>query len=207
MEQSFPALKRFARSPRKFAERCDLCGIELAPEHAHLIEPKNRQISCACQPCALLFTNQTDGRFKRVPHEAKFLTDFRISDAQWSNLLLPIELAFFFKSSPQQRVIALYPSPAGATESLLPLEAWNEIERENPVLQNMEADTEALLVNRVGEARDHFLAPIDKCFELVGLIRLKWTGLSGGAEVWNGIGKFFENLKANSRVIGEVKNA
>ena len=74
-------------------------------------------------------------------------------------------------------------------------------------MQKMEADTEALLVNRVGDAREYFVAPIDKCFELVGLIRLKWTGLSGGTEAWDEIGKFFENLKANSRVVGETKNA
>ncbi len=206
MEKAFPALQRFVR-PRKAVERCDLCSIELAPEHPHLIEPKNRQISCSCQPCAILFTNQTDGRYKRVPYETKFLPDFQMSDLQWNALMLPIQLAFFFKSSTEERVVALYPSPAGAMESLLTLESWEEIENENAVLQKMEADTEALLVNRVGDARDYFLAPIDKCFELVGTIRLKWTGLSGGTEAWNEIGKFFENLKANSRVVGEIKNA
>ena len=125
-------------------ERCDLCSIELAPEHPHLIEPKNRQISCACDACAILFTNQTDGRYKRVPRDAKYLADFQMSDMQWNSLMLPIQLAFFFKSSTEERVVALYPSPAGAMESLLTLEAWEEIENENEVLQKMEADTEAL---------------------------------------------------------------
>ena len=45
---------------------------------------------------------------------------------------------------------AVYPSPAGATESLLPLETWDQIVAENPDLQSMEADVEALLVNRLG---------------------------------------------------------
>ena len=49
--------------------------------------------------------------------------------------------------------MALYPSPAGATESLLSLEAWQEIERENPQLTDMQADVEALLVNRIGHSR------------------------------------------------------
>ena len=207
MEQSFPALKRFVRS-RKVVERCDLCSLEVAPEHAHLIEPKSRQISCACQACAILFSDQADGKFKRIPREAKFLPDFQMSDLEWNALMLPIQLAFFFKSTPEERVIALYPSPAGAMESLLQLEAWEEIESENVILQNMQPDIEALFVNRVGENRDYFLAPIDKCFELVGTIRLKWTGLSGGTEAWADIGKFFENLKANSRVVKkEVKSA
>ncbi|MGI9056623.1 MAG: DUF5947 family protein [Pyrinomonadaceae bacterium] len=206
MEQSFPALKRFVRS-RKAVERCDLCSIELAPEHPHLIEPKTRQMSCACQACAILFSDQADGKFKRIPRDVKYLPDFQMSDLEWNALMLPIQLAFFFKSSPEERVIALYPSPAGAMESLLLLEAWEEIEGRNTILQKMQPDIEALLVNRVGENRDYFLAPIDKCFELVGTIRAKWTGLSGGTEAWADIGKFFENLKTNSRVVGEIKNA
>ena len=62
-----------------------------------------------------------------------------MTDAQWDSLLIPINMAFFFASSASGRVIAMYPSPAGATESLLPLETWDEIVAENPALQSMEA--------------------------------------------------------------------
>ena len=55
---------------------------------------------------------------------------------------------------------------------------------------------EALLINRVGPAREYFLAPIDECYRLVGLIRLHWRGLSGGAEVWKEIQSFFTGLKS-----------
>ena len=55
---------------------------------------------------------------------------------------------------------------------------------------------EALLINRVGGARDHYIAPIDRCFELVGLIRISWRGLSGGQEVWERIDTFFTDLRA-----------
>ena len=55
----------------------------------------------------------------------------------------------------------------------------------------MEPDVEALLINRVGPAREYFLAPIDECYRLVGLIRLHWRGLSGGTEVWKEIQGFF----------------
>ena len=100
------------------------------------------------------------------------------------------------------RVSALYPSPAGATESLLPLEAWNSIVQNNPVLQQMEPDVEALLVNRVGLARgaapaEYYVVPIDACYQLVGLIRLHWRGLSGGTEVWKEIGDFFTRLRSS----------
>jgi hypothetical protein len=59
----------------------------------------------------------------------------------------------------------------------------------------MEADVEALLVNRVNNARDYFVAPIDQCYRLVGLIRTHWRGLSGGPAAWQQVGAFFEELK------------
>ena len=92
-------------------------------------------------------------------------------------------------------MLALYPSAAGPTESLLTLDSWEQIVAANPVLNEMEADVEALLVNRVGPIRDYFIAPIDECYKLVGLIRMHWRGLSGGTEVWREINKFFEELK------------
>ena len=108
----------------------------------------------------------------------------------------PIDLAFFFYNTPHQKMVAMYPSPAGATESLLPLLAWETLVRQNSALREMQADVQALLVNRVGDKREYFLAPIDKCFELVGTIRMHWRGLSGGEEVWRAIDEFFARLKA-----------
>ena len=58
------------------------------------------------------------------------LANFQMTDAQWDSLMIPINMAFFFRSSPDARMVAMYPSPAGATESLLSLEAWNEIAAE-----------------------------------------------------------------------------
>lgn len=132
-----------------------------------------------------------------------------MTDAQWDGLMIPINMAFFYESSVDQRVVALYPSPAGATESLLTFESWKEIVTENPVLDTMESDVEALLVNRVGHARgvaasEFYLLPIDECFKLVGLIRTHWRGLSGGTEVWQEIGRFFSDLKARVGVVEEA---
>ena len=70
------------------------------------------------------------------------LPDFNLTDAEWNGLMVPINMAFFFKSSLEDRVVALYPSPAGATESLLALESWNDIVERNPVLNEMESDVE-----------------------------------------------------------------
>src|SRR5207237_5374445 len=106
----------------------------------------------------------------------------------------PIGLAFFFSRTPAGKVVALYPSPAGATESLLPLEAWEELSAENPVLRELEPDVEALLVNRVGQAREHYRVPIDECFRLVGLIRTTCRGLSGRPEVRGAIAHCLASL-------------
>jgi hypothetical protein len=94
---------------------------------------------------------------------------------------------------------ALYPSPAGATESLLPLDAWNSLAARNPRLKTMQSDVEAFLVNRVGTKREYYVVPIDFCFELVGLIRKHWRGLSGGDTVWRQVETFFARLSANAR--------
>jgi Family of unknown function (DUF5947) len=200
------ALGRFAR-PRPPEERCELCGAPLAPEHEHLIEPASRKLSCCCNACAILFSNREGTRFRRVPRRVESLRDLRLSDAQWEGLHLPISLAFFFRSTPAGRVLAYYPSPAGATESLLPLEAWQELEAENPALRELEPDVEALLVNRVGQAREHFRVPIDECFKLVGLLRIHWKGLSGGSEVWEEIGRFFDQLRQRASLTGGPSHA
>src|SRR6185295_94407 len=97
--------------------------------------------------CAILFSQQGTKRYKRVPRRVRSLPDLRITDGQWDALAIPIGLAFLFRSSPQDRVVAFYPSPAGATESLLSLDTWSELVEANPVLRDIEADVEALLVN------------------------------------------------------------
>jgi hypothetical protein len=79
------------------------------------------------------------------------------------------------------------------------------LERYNPVLEGMEQDVEALLVNRIRGAREHFLVPIDECYSLVGLIRMRWRGLSGGREVWEEIGQFFEELRDRSKTVGRER--
>jgi len=193
VQKPFDVLRRFARR-RTTEERCELCGAAIASDHEHVIEIANRKLLCACHACSILFSGPQSPRYRRIPQTVRRLADFAMTDAQWESLSVPINLAFFFHSTPAGRVVAFYPSPAGATESLLPLESWEELAQSNPVLKTMQPDGEALLVNRCGERHDYFLVPIDKCYELVGLIRLKWTGLSGGTEVWREIARFFAAL-------------
>ncbi len=205
-ENAFAVLRKFARK-RTAAEQCELCSAEIAAEHAHLLEPATRQILCACEPCAILFSGQAGGRYRRIPRRALLWKGFDISDAQWESLMIPINLAFFYRDGASDRMVAMYPSPAGATESLLSLESWEDIAMQSKALQAMEPDVEALLINRVGPAREYFLAPIDECYRLVGLIRMHWRGLSGGTEVWKEIQGFFTALKSKCVVETETMHA
>ena len=214
-EQAFGTLRQFTRvrsAATRPLEQCELCSAGLVHEHSHLVELSSRQILCACDACAMLFDGMEKSKYKRVSRRAQHLTDFEMMDGQWESLLIPINMAFFFISSIEGRVIALYPSPAGAVESLLPLEAWNEIAANNRPLSRLKPDVEALLVNRVGHAHgiasaEYYIAPIDECYKLVGLIRTNWKGLSGGADVWTEIARFFSDLRSKADVVSGDANA
>jgi hypothetical protein len=196
-------LRQFARR-RSTAERCELCSAELAEIHYHLLEQDNRQILCACEACALLFCDRADAHYLRIPRRILWLVDFQMSDMQWESLMIPINLAFFYFDGGAQKMKAMYPSPAGATESALSLESWEEICLQNPPLQTMEPNVEAFLVNRVAAKPEYFLVPIDECFRLVGLIRMHWKGLSGGTEVWQQIDRFFAGLRTRSTASSSI---
>ena len=187
------ALRRFVREKPPAVERCELCSAPLSPRHEHLVDPARRELKCACTACALLFPDGT--RLLRVRPRAELLADFQLSDTQWDALRLPIGLAFFLHTA--SRVTAFYPGPAGATESLVPLDAWEEIARLNAL--ELQRDVEALLVNRVGAAREHYLVSVDQCYRLVGILRRSWRGFSGGEEVWERIGQFFSELRGGAR--------
>ena len=193
----FQALRQFAR--RGPVEYCNLCNDRIAPTHVHLIDPVNRRILCACQTCSVVF----EGAYKPIPRRVRLLNQFQLTDSQWDDLAVPINMAFFFQSSAVDRVVGLYPSPAGAIESAMPPDRWREIAENNPTLNEMDTDVEALLVNRLGPAKGHngpgyYILPIDECFRLVGLVRTHWRGLSGGTEVWREIGQFFSQMKERS---------
>jgi Family of unknown function (DUF5947) len=182
-------------------ERCELCGEPIAPDHRHLLDTGRRELICACRACSLLFADPaaSEGRYRLVGNRRLRIDDLELDDALWEELRLPVDMAFFFHRSAAGRVEAFYPSPMGPTESLLELDAWAALEDANPVLRTLQPDTEALLVNRARGARRHWIVPIDECYSLVGLIRTRWRGLTGGAEVWGAIAEFFDALDRRSR--------
>ncbi len=201
------ALRRFTQErkpPPAPVEHCDLCDAPLAPEHRHLLDLNSRALVCVCDPCSLLFSNQDAGnaRYRRVPQRRLALRDFQMTEAQWDELMIPVGMAFLLQSSGARPVMAFYPSPAGPTESLLSLEGWQTLASNNPILNDLEPDVEALLINRVKQAREYYIVPIDACYQLVGLIRVNWHGLSGGEEVWAAIDTFFAGLRAKAEPTG-----
>jgi hypothetical protein len=200
----FSALKRFART-RPAVERCALCSAALEEPHQHLLDRASRQIECACDACAILFDAQEDGKYLRVPRRVRQLHDFRFTDLQWEEMMLPINLAFFLRNA-EGKMVAMYPSPAGAIESLLGLDAWDERVAGCARLRALQPEVEALLVNRVGDPV-YFIVPIDECYRLVGIIRTRWRGLSGGTEVWGAVAEFLRDLERKAGGSGQVHHA
>jgi hypothetical protein len=203
----FASLRRFARPRRSDESRCELCASVMGAEHRHLLEMKSRKIVCSCDPCSILFSNQAQANYRRIPSDVKLLRDFELSDADWDSLAIPINMAFFCTRSNADTPTVYYPSPAGATESLLAIESWRSIAEQNPALLSMEPEVECLLVNRITKPHEYYLAPIDECYRLVGLIRSQWHGFSGGADVWKSIGTFFSSLKDRAIKIGQPADA
>ncbi|HYI36677.1 MAG TPA: DUF5947 family protein [Thermoleophilaceae bacterium] len=204
-------LRRLARqgAERQEAEleRCELCSEPIPAQHRHLLDLRSGELMCACRACKILFDRREagEGHYRLVPERRLRLEGFVLDDARWEALRIPVDMAFFFASTRAERVVALYPSPAGPTESLLELEAWEQIVADNPVLASMEPDVEALLVNRARGARQVFLVPIEDPYRLVALIRTRWRGLTGGKEVWQEIERFYEALSDRAKPHGRER--
>ncbi len=191
------SLRKFVQKAPE-PERCDLCSLAIGEQHQHLFDPQARRLLCTCDACAILFNSNGQTNFRRVPRDTRHLSEFVLSDQGWNSLAIPIGLAFVYSSSVTNQILAVYPSPAGATESELEKDAWDDIVAENPVLAKLVPDVEALLINRMNGARDYFLAPIDECYKLTGIVRKYWRGFSGGEEGLDRIRQFFDTLKERS---------
>jgi Family of unknown function (DUF5947) len=202
--------QRRVAEQRPDEQRCELCAEPIVPEHRHLLDLQSRRLLCACRACTILFdrSGAGGGHYRLIPDRVRVVEDLTLDETDWQRFEIPVEMAFFFHSSAAGRVVAFYPSPLGATESLLDLDAWGELVDANPVLVELEPDVEALFVNRVGGKREHWLLPVDRCYELVGLVRTHWKGFGGGSEVWAALDAFFDGLRPRAkRVTGDGKEA
>ncbi len=194
-------LRRFTAPRRPREERCELCAAPLAGEHRHLVDTEKRALVCACAPCAQVLDGPgaARGRFRTVP--GRYLSDpgHGIDEQAWEQLRIPVGVAFFFRNSALDRLVALYPSPAGATESELDPAAWQAVLAGSPLAGLLEPDVEALLLRRHEGAVECFLVPVDICYELVGRMRLRWQGFDGGAEARADLDAFFAHVRDRAR--------
>jgi hypothetical protein len=179
-------------------EQCELCTLTLASNHRHLLHLDERRILCVCETCWAVRSGEAE--FRPVGNRTVWLDDFALTDEQWASFQIPIGLAFFMVSTVSGGVIALYPSPAGATECELDLEAWQRLVAENPALAGLEADAEALIVNRMAEEPKHVIAPIDVAYQLVGVVKTSWEGISGGSATEEAVARYFEGLRERAGV-------
>ncbi|MFI6080878.1 DUF5947 family protein [Streptomyces sp. NPDC051217] len=213
------ALLRVSRNrPEPAAgERCEMCAAPIGEDHQHVVNLESRTLMCGCRACYLLFTDEGARlRYRAVPDRYLRFDGLPLDARTWDELQIPVGLAFLFRNSVQERTIAFYPGPAGATESELPLDAWATIVESNPELAVLRPDVEALLVRRTaaggsGDGRESVaschLVPIDACYELVGRLRTLWRGFDGGQEAHAAMDAFFEHVEGRSRPAGPVPAA
>jgi hypothetical protein len=170
--------------------------VEIPSEHEHLLHLSERRILCVCATCWA--QRSADPELRPTGSRVVWLDDFELPDELWARLEVPIGLAFFMRSSSVDAVVAMYPSPAGATESELKLTAWDDLRALNPELDSLEPDAEALVINRVSDPPAYLIAPIDECYALVGAVKMSWEGISGGDAIERAIPTFFGRLRARS---------
>lgn len=194
-------LRRFLEPAKKSGPPvtpCELCAEPAGEDHGHVVNVESRGMLCACRACYLLFTREPDGRarYRAVPRRHLHASRFLLDAADWDEMQIPVRTAFFFRNSVLGQTVAFYPSPAGATESLLPLETWERVLAANPAMADVRPDVEALLVDRRPDGGFAcYLVPIDACYELVGLMRLHWKGFDGGQEAREAMENFFAGLR------------
>jgi Family of unknown function (DUF5947) len=187
-------------------EKCEFCAEGIPAEHGHVADLEQSSLMCACRPCYLLFTHgqAARGRYRSVPD--RYLADPArpMTAAEWDTLEIPVGLAFFLRGSAAGQVTGFYPSPAGATECRLDLAAWDRLAADHPLLAAMAPDVEAALICRTDNGVEHFLVPIDTCYELAGRMRLYWRGFDGGEQARQSIAEFLDRVRSLARPLGGV---
>jgi hypothetical protein len=212
--------------PEPDPARCDLCAAPILPRHAHLVvtggtdgagdasqtgaapQAAGRRLRCACGPCALLFERPPaagsggESRLLRVPTDVhRWAAEKDELRVLWDQLGIPVGLAFVMARQSGGGA-AVYPGAAGCIESPVEVERWNQLCCEVRALGALQAEVEALLVDRRGPSPRAYRVPIDECYRLAGYLRSGWRGLSGGPELSGQVNALLAELE--SRAAGEV---
>jgi Family of unknown function (DUF5947) len=196
-----PAPRGAAAPDAAGAERCEMCAAEVPAGHGHLADLETSTLACACRACYLLFTQPSAGRgrYRAVPDRYVHDPAAPLTAADWAALEIPVGLAFFLTAGADGRVTGFYPSPAGATECVLDLAAWERLAAGHPLLRAAEPDVEAVLISQAPDGVECFVVPVDACYELAGRMRLHWRGFDGGAEARASIAEFLARVRSRAR--------
>jgi hypothetical protein len=188
-------------APGSAQERCDLCHTTVPEDHRHMLHLVERRIVCTCEACWALYSGNPE--YRPTGSRTLFLDGFQCDAELWAAFQIPIGLAFLMRSTVTEGIVAFYPSPAGATESELSLDAWDALVARNPALEELDVDAEALVVDRISDPPQYAILPIDACYALVGLVKSRWEGISGGGAIEQAVPEFFTALRARaSRATG-----
>jgi hypothetical protein len=209
-------------------EACEFCATAIPADHGHVADLDTSTLMCACRACYLLFTHSGAGqgwqagpeeedrpqrrigraRYRSIPDRYRSDPGHPLTLAEWNALEIPVGLAFFLRSSASGDTTAFYPSPAGATECRLDLEAWERIAADHPLVAAAAPDVEAILISRGPPGQDGvdtFLIPIDACYELAGRMRLLWRGFDGGDDARKSVAEFLDRVRARSRDLSQER--
>jgi hypothetical protein len=182
--------------PVEVPETCELCGGLVAETHAHVADTEDRRLLCVCRACSLLFAHRgAGGRYRLVAGDVRRLS-LTLDAALWHALDVPVGLVFLLRHASGE-VEAFYPGAAGPVSATVPTGAWGALVAADPSLADLVPEVEALLVRRGvrGSPDSVFVVPVDRCYELVGLVRGWWSGTTGGDAVWDGVAQWFASLE------------
>ncbi len=139
-------MRQMPEGPEPIEASCDLCGTSMPEDHRHLLQMDERSLVCVCESCWALRA----GDAEYVPTGSRVVPlDLELPDDLWARFRIPIGLAFFLRTG--GGTVAFYPSPAGATESELDLEVWEDLVKLNPALDDLLPEAEVLIVDRMAE--------------------------------------------------------
>ncbi|HEY3672374.1 MAG TPA: DUF5947 family protein [Acidimicrobiia bacterium] len=202
-EVRLPMPKLRVTSTDRPAEQCELCGAPVGGGHGHGVDVDQHRLVCLCDPCRIVLGANPErrGRFRALPDRVIADPAFAAADGEWEGLGIPVSTAFFFHDSVADGIVAFYPSPAGATESLLGARDWEALAATSVVARDLAPDTEAMLVRRTADVHESYLVPVDRCYELVGLVRTHWRGFDGGQDAHDALDEFFRRVRTEARTL------
>ena len=156
LRSGFGALRQFTRSRSavRAPSNAASCAVpSLHHDHPHLVELAKRQTPLRLRRLRHPLQRTGDARYKRVSRSSRFLPNFQMTDGQWDSLMIPINMAFLFHTSLENRVVALYPSPPVQPNPCCHSSLDGNRRAKPGTASTWKPDVEALLVNRVGHAR------------------------------------------------------